>query len=193
MKKRGNLGEITDPLTTGLQPTVAGLGLPVLIPTVEVLQGTLDFLKKRQEIPSVPSDGVIPTVQGLLAGDEQSAGVIATVKELLAGGEDSAGVIATLKELLSGSAPSVEARGNVGEITDPLTTGLQPTVAGLGLAVLNPTVEGLQGALDVLKKRQALGEITDPLLTGLQPTVAGLGLGVLNPTVEGLQGALEVA
>ena len=81
-------------------------------------------------------------------------------------------------------------------------TGLRPTVAGLGLGVLDPTLAGLKSTVDTLKrsiseleKKQAggaLGTILDPTLEGLQPTVAGLGLGVLNPVVAGLQGTVDV-
>lgn len=42
----GALGTILDPTLTGLQPTVAGLGLGVLVPTVEGLKQTVDTLKR---------------------------------------------------------------------------------------------------------------------------------------------------
>jgi hypothetical protein len=83
-------------------------------------------------------------------------------------------------------------RGQLGTLLDPTLEGLQPTVAGLGLGVLNPTVAGLKSTVDVAK-RGALGTLLDPTLEGLQPTVAGLGLGVLVPTVDGLQGTVDVA
>lgn len=43
-------------------------------------------------------------------------------------------------------------RGSLGTILDPTLTGLQPTVAGLGLGVLNPTVAGLKSTVDVAKR-----------------------------------------
>jgi hypothetical protein len=69
---------------------------------------------------------------------------------------------------------------------------LQPTVAGLGLGVLDPTLEGVQGTVNVAKRGE-LGTLLNPTLDGLQPTVAGLGLGVLDPTLEGVQGTVNVA
>ena len=54
-------------------------------------------------------------------------------------------------------------RGQLGTLLEPTLEGLQPTVAGLGLGVLNPTVAGLKSTVDVAK-RGALGTLLDPSL-----------------------------
>ena len=43
----------------------------------------------------------------------------------------------------------VAKRGALGTLLDPTLEGLQPTVAGLGLPVLNPVVAGVQSTVDV--------------------------------------------
>jgi hypothetical protein len=52
------------------------------------------------------------------------------------------------QDLDSGVSP-LASRGYGQMLFDPTLEGLRPTIAGLGLGVLVPTVDGLQGTVDV--------------------------------------------